>query len=381
MRVLLTAYHLIPGGAEKVIVNLARGLRENHNTETFIFAAEGKETDGFYKDLPPEMKKTVFFPKTPPPKIPFIKTVFRTLSLIRAAREIEADLIYSHVMNLPSVIAGKVLGVPVIVVEMNNPEARINDSQSWKWQSYFVLKTAKRLASVVVAVSSELAEFSRKYWNLKEKPPAIHNGIDIKEVREKSGETASHPWIENKETPLVVSVGRIVAQKDFGTLIGAFDILRNKTDARLIIVGGRETESEKAKLMAMIRNLNLTGHISFAGEDTNPYPFMKAADVYVSSSIYEGFGITVVEAQTLGTPCVSTDYKFGANEIIEDGKSGILVPVGNAEKMAEGILKLIENPELAKQMGENAAKRAGDLFSIEVMTEKHYLLFKEVAEV
>ncbi len=185
--------------------------------------------------------------------------------------------------------------------------------------------------------------------------------------------------MENKQTPLIVSAGRIVPSKGFGDLIDAFAIVKKTVKARLIIVGGRAAEEEKEKLLAKVENLNLADCVSFTGEKPNPYPFMKAADIYVSSSLYEGFSNSLLEALALGLPVVSTDHKFGANEMIENGKNGILVPVSDTRAMAEAILQILEDEKLGQNLSSNAREQARN-FTIEKTVSEYEKLFREIVK-
>ena len=92
--------------------------------------------------------------------------------------------------------------------------------------------------------------------------------------------------------------------------------------------------------------------------ETEPYAYMRHADIFVHSALYEGFGIVLLEAASLAMPIVSTDCNHGPNEVIENGESGLLVPVADPEKLASAILKLIRNKEFRLKLGKKAEKRA-----------------------
>ncbi|NJK27869.1 MAG: glycosyltransferase, partial [Coleofasciculaceae cyanobacterium SM2_3_26] len=133
-------------------------------------------------------------------------------------------------------------------------------------------------------------------------------------------------------------IGRLVDQKDFATLIRAFSIVKKVRKSRLVILG---TGPNKPRLEALIEELDLRDDVDLPGFVENPFKYMARASVFVMSSAWEGFGNVLVEAMAVGTPVVSTDCRSGPSEILDNGKYGALVPVGDAEAMARAILDVI----------------------------------------
>nr|WP_241878977.1 glycosyltransferase [Psychrobacter sp. PraFG1]UNK05619.1 glycosyltransferase [Psychrobacter sp. PraFG1] len=157
---------------------------------------------------------------------------------------------------------------------------------------------------------------------------------------------------------MVLAVGRLTHQKDFATLIHAFKkVLKNKA-CNLIILGEGELRCELEKL---IKDLNLQDNVQLPGFVNNPYAWMSKADLFVLSSIYEGFGNVLVEAMACGTPVVSTDCPSGPSEILENGRWGSLVPTNDPDSLAEAILKALNNTKFKSEL---VKKRAED-FSVD----------------
>jgi glycosyltransferase involved in cell wall biosynthesis len=130
------------------------------------------------------------------------------------------------------------------------------------------------------------------------------------------------------------------AVKNHQLLLRAFARL-DRPDARLMFVGdgnGREA------LLSLARELDVAERVIFAGFRSDPTPFYLTADLFVLSSDYEGFGNVIVEAMACGTPVVSTDCPSGPGEILEGGRYGRLVPVGNAPALAHAIKTALEAP-------------------------------------
>ena len=380
MRIMFVNQSFQIGGVEKQIFAMAKEFARLKNTEVSIFLLSKK--GGFDENIDTELQSKITYSDIKLIEKQPLKPILRAVSVIRAAKRFKPDIIYARVMPLPCTIAGKFLGIPVVVVEINNPSKSIErvNPAPLRLQTFLVRKISRKLATRIVANSSRLADEAKKYWKLKTRPSVIYNGLDLKNIKEKSMEPTNLPWTDGKPIPLVVSTGRIVPSKGFGDLIEAFALVRKDTKARLVIIGGRNKKGEKEKLLAKVDRLKLGECVWFAGERANPYPFMKAADIYVSSSLYEGFSNSLLEALALGLPTVSTDHKFGANEMIENGKSGILVPVSDPKAMAEAILQILEDGELQKTLSYNAQERAQN-FTIQKTVSEYEKLFREVVRV
>ena len=132
-----------------------------------------------------------------------------------------------------------------------------------------------------------------------------------------------------------MAVGRLSEQKDFTTLLNAFAIIRKKSECRLIILGEGE---QRKQLEALVDHLQLNDDVQMPGFVKNPYAYMVQADVFVLSSAWEGLVTVLIEALACGTPVVSTDCPSGSSEILEAGKYGRLVPVGDAQALAEAVI-------------------------------------------
>jgi glycosyltransferase involved in cell wall biosynthesis len=174
--------------------------------------------------------------------------------------------------------------------------------------------------------------------------------------------------------PLLVACGRLTRQKDYATLLAAFARVRRELPATLWILGEGELRGEVEADVAARR---LSECVWLPGFQRNPYPFMRAADLFVLSSRWEGFGNVVVEAMALGTPVVATDT-HGPSTIIEDGVSGVLVPAEDERRLADALLRLLRDEPLRRALGAAGAERAR-AFAPPVIAERYGALFDEVA--
>ena len=188
------------------------------------------------------------------------------------------------------------------------------------------------MADKIIAVSEGVLEdLSSISLRAARKGRVICNPVVDSEISQGAEEPISHPWIEEKNVPVVLGVGRLAPQKNFDLLLRAFARMKKERDARLIILGDG---SQRGQLESRIEALGIGNHVDLLGFVANPYPFMSGASLFTLSSDYEGFGTVLVEALACGSPVVSTGCPSGPREVLEDGKWGRLVPVGDEEALA-----------------------------------------------
>lgn len=222
----------------------------------------------------------------------------------------------------------------------------------WRWDKrIFVPYLVRRLysgADAVVAVSDGVADNLAAFARLpRERIRVIHNPVVTDQCGQTSAQDTSHPWLAEHHIPLVIGAGRLTRQKEFGTLVQAFSLVRRHRLARLMILGEGE---ERDSLEALVRRLGLGQHVQMPGFVPNLAGYTANASLLVLSSAWEGFGNVLVEALACGCPVASTDCPSGPREILDNGKYGRLVPVGDHEALACAILKTLDNPPDANML-------------------------------
>lgn len=150
-----------------------------------------------------------------------------------------------------------------------------------------------------------------------------------------------HRWFAPGAPPVVLGVGRLMPQKDFPTLIRAFAAMRAERDCRLIILG---EGPERVRLETLVHGLGLRDAVELPGFVANPYAYMARAGVFVLSSLFEGLPNALTEALAVGAPLVSTDCPNGPREILEGGRHGPLVPVGNVHELTLAMKHALDHP-------------------------------------
>lgn len=159
------------------------------------------------------------------------------------------------------------------------------------------------------------------------------------------------------EGPVLVACGRLVPQKGYPVLLRALARVRERVPARLRILGEGPLRDE---LGALARRLGVADAVTFEGFRPDPARFMAAADVFVLSSEYEGFGNVIVEAMAAGAPVVATDCPYGPGEILEGGRHGLLVPPGDPERFADAVLRVLGDDALRDRLRRAGVARARD---------------------
>ena len=163
---------------------------------------------------------------------------------------------------------------------------------------------------------------------------------------------AGHPWLDRPGPPVVLAAGRMAVQKDFPTLLAAFARVLAHRPARLIVLGkGRLRPS----LAARAGELGISEHTDFPGFVQNPHACMAKAGVFALSSRWEGLPTVLIEAMACGCPVVSTDCPHGPAEILEGGRWGELVPVGDARALSEALLRALDRPPPREALRKRAA--------------------------
>ncbi|MFB2834782.1 glycosyltransferase [Floridanema evergladense] len=322
------------GGAERVMLYLARGFVEKGLSVDLVLV----KTDG------PSISLI-------PPQVRVINLDTRRLlrsfpALISYLRKNQPKALLSAMedINVVALLCRCLAGVSTrVVVSVHNTlsvESQTS-TQIKKRLAPYLAKLFYPLADRVVTVSQGSADDLISLGLSPEIVKVIYNPVVTPELLKKAAEPLTHPWFLPGESPVILAVGRLDKQKDFPTLIRAFAQVKQQRPARLMILGEGQ---DRNLLESLVQELGLEKDVALPGFVDNPFAYMKRSALFVLSSLYEGLPTVLIEAIAVGTPVVSTDCKSGPAEILENGKYGKLVPVGDIPAMAEAIINALENP-------------------------------------
>ncbi|NQS72520.1 MAG: glycosyltransferase [Desulfobulbaceae bacterium] len=340
------------GGAERVMVTLANGIADRgYQVDLVLAKAEGP----YLKDVIPTVRVI---------DLGASRVLFSLLPLVRYLRKARPNALLSALnhANVVAISAVKIANIDTrIVVSERNTLSHAQRgvvSGRGKYVPWF-MRWLYPAANGVVAVSSGVADDLALSIGLpRERIDVVYNPVATDDVYKRSRQPVDMSCLKNQEQPIVLAVGRLTKQKNFQTLIQAFANVRKQRRASLVILGEGELRSQ---LEELVRQLDLADHVALPGFVENPFAWMRASSLFVLSSAWEGFGNVLVEAMACGTPVVSTDCPSGSAEILENGKWGRLVPVGDAEALTQAILATLDettHPDVMARAADFGVDRA-----------------------
>ena len=327
-------------GADRVLVKIADGL-----------VSQGWQVDlivsQLFSNMAPEIDPSIRVVNLKGTRYTPIRNVMALAEYLKRDRP---DILFSsiHFNNIVATFALALSGIQckLVLRQANTLKEQFKDYPLLVSKVLHALvRLSYHRADIVVAqcnaMISDLTDFMDIY---REKIRVIYNPTVTADIAERASDTIKHKWlISYRSYPVILSAGRLKPQKDFETLIKAFKELKQQysPDAKLIILGEGPL---RGRLESLAKNLGIFESIDFVGFHKNPYAFMAAVDVYVSSSRYEGLPNTLIEALSLGTQVVATACKGGTSEILKYGKYGKLVPVASPHVMAKSIAEALAFP-------------------------------------
>jgi glycosyltransferase involved in cell wall biosynthesis len=211
-----------------------------------------------------------------------------------------------------------------------------------RWRQRFSIRHLYPRATGLLVPSRGAAEdLARVMGRGGERIHVVPSPVVRPDIAALAKEPIEDGWLERSEAPLILGVGELSGRKDYATVLRAFARVRARRACRLAILGeGRR----RAELETLAGQLGLAGEVHLPGFVNNPYPWIRCAALFAHGARWEGMPVVLVEALALGTPVVSTDCPSGPRELLDDGRLGRLVPVGDAEAMAEAMLETLARP-------------------------------------
>ena len=294
--------------------------------------------------------------------------------LARFLRQARPDVLMASLdhNNIAAMLARRLAGgrTRLVICQHNALSAEAEHMRGWKYRAVPMLyRMLAGAADGIVAVSAGVADdLARTAGLARGRVTVIHNPVISGDFVARASAATDDPWLADDAPPVLVWVGRLVEQKDPHTLLRAFAEVA--PPARLLVLGEGEM---RPALQEAVQALGLAGRVRFAGFQANPLPWIREAHALVLSSRYEGLGNVIVEALGCGTAVVSTDCPHGPREILEDGRHGALVPVGDAAALGAAMRAV-----LAGGHDPAALRRRAAAFTAEHAVAQHLALFARI---
>ena len=319
---------LTQGGAERVISILSRRMiGEGFSVEILIL----RDKEIFY-EFDPRVKITVAEQETKS------KNLLKNLFFIRKYFKKNADVILSFLapFNMAALLTHAWQKSKIVVADRNDPRHIPSNPVIRKLRDFLY-----RFADgVVLQTTQNKAYFGRC---VQKKSVVIGNPVDLRE-KKKIGLIA-------EKRHEIVTAGRLMPQKNQAMLIEAFAAIAADHPEHTLILYGEGPEREK--LEALAKERGVADRVLLPGAVKNLAERIAGSELFVLSSDYEGMANALIEAMCVGLPCISTEVS-GAGDLIEPGKNGELIPVGDTEGLIRAMRKLLADKELANRYAQNA---------------------------
>jgi glycosyltransferase involved in cell wall biosynthesis len=330
------------GGAERATINIADELSLEEQVDVSLIVLDD---EGPLKDEP-ERVETVEFQHS--------RARYSLFDLWSCLNEIQPNAVFSTLQqtNILVYLIDQLTCISwKTICMLQNYYEKIVSQESFLI-SYLLTKSLED-ADVVTACSEGAAHNLIENSTVsKDDVRVIYNPIEIDNVQKLSHERVDEDAFHKH--PVLLGCGRLEEQKGFSYFIEALpEIQEVYPDAQIVLLGDGTLREDLEK---QAKELHINDSVHFFGFVDNPYKYMRAADVFVLSSLWEGFGNVVVEALACGTPIISTDCPSGPGEILENGTWGTLIPTEDSSAIAESVRSVLQGNENFNRNGEKRAE-------------------------
>ncbi len=347
MKISIFLINFAGGGAERAAVMLANGLANRGHRVTIAVASDSGPHRSLVQDnvTVRDLRAGRAY-----------KSTFKFLKFLREERP-QIVLSYMVLANTIAAIAKFVHPDFVLVgVEQGSMHNGYRRDREHFFQrlAYLAATWTYSKLNLLVCVDESAALAASAFTRRPDLPVKVMPNpvIDVAATA-KLTELTGHPWLDDKDMPVFINVGRLTYQKNQALLLDAFAIVRQSTPCRLIILGEGEL---RARLEEQAESLGISDCVSFPGFAANPFAWLSKSDVFVLSSRWEGLPTVLIEAAFAGLPIVSTKASFGTIELTGYGKYGQLVTDYSALNLADGMRAMLNTPPSKDILRESASK-------------------------
>lgn len=359
-------------GSENHLLTLASHLDRSWYRLTFCLLIERKlDLSAYVAALEAVGVEVVRFP---------IHADLDPLLLWRLARFLRAkklDIVHTHLIHgdLYGTLAARLAGVPFVVSTKHNDNA-FRRQRFYAWLD----RNLARYQDRIITISYHLKRFCVEVEGLPaDKIVPIHYGLDMKAFLKSADDGAAvrTEFSIPVDAHLVGVVGRLTEQKGHTYLLEAFaEVVQTLPSAHLLVIGDGELSSN---LEYQVTRLGLHDNVTFAGYRQDVSRIMVALDVMAMPSLWEGFGLVLLEAMAAAKPIVATRVS-AIPEIVADGETGLLVPPKDPEGLARALLALLHDPARAQEMGRRGRRRLEERFTVARMVEQTQAVYENLVD-
>ncbi len=367
-----TVLHLIetggPGGAERMMVQLAAGLGSEYRSEAALIRDSWLGTALRMRGVPVKMlrhKSQGSFWK--------LRDVATLRDLVRVIRERRVAILHTHefFMNTVGLVASLSTGVPLVAtVHGKNYYAD-------RFRRRVAYRLVGRFAGQMIAVSENIRSFLAEQVGIpSDQIRVVPNGIALDEEPPRERLSALRTALGlDQDSKVVGTVGSLYPVKGHTYLMDAIaPVVRRFAHVVFLIVGRGGLREE---LEARACGLGIARHLRFLGHREDVRDLLALCDVFVLPSLSEGMPLALLEAMAAGLSCVATKVG-GISEVVDHGKTGLLVPPGDSHALAESIMTLLEDRTLARKMGGCARDAVARRFSLTKMVQAYQEIYAEL---
>jgi glycosyltransferase involved in cell wall biosynthesis len=297
----------------------------------------------------------------------------RVNALTNLIKKEKIDLVFTNTSTiLEGALAARICGIPHVwhVLELLSLDPGLCpflDLQAF----YTLLNT---ITDKIVVVSKSVEEEIRQFIKT-EKIEVIHTGIEVQNGEFIHQDKRKIFGFENN-TPIVSFLGELSERKGILSLIDTASLIIEKFPQIKFVIAGRDGGVSDL-LCKRLREKQINCSFKILGFRTDPFSIIASSDIFVLPSLADPLPLVVLEAMHMGKPVVAT-RSGGAAEMVVDGETGFVVPIGDSSAMAQAIVSLLENPKRMKVMGQQAKDRVRTVFSYEQYIKNFERVFNEV---
>ncbi len=364
-----TVLHLIetggPGGAERMMVQLAAGLGSEYRSEAALIRDSWLGTALRMRGVPVKMlrhKSQGSFWR--------LRDVATLRDLVRVIRERRVAILHTHefFMNTVGLVASLSTGVPLVATVHGK-----NDYAD-RLRRRVAYRLVGRFAGQMIAVSENIRFFLAEQVGIpSDRIRVVPNGVGLDEEPPRERLSALRTSLGlDQDSKVVGTVGSLYPVKGHTYLMDAIaPVVRRFAHVVLLIVGRGGLREE---LEAQARRLGIARHLRFLGHREDVRDLLALCDIFVLPSLFEGMPLALLEAMAAGVPCVATGVG-GIPEVVEDGKTGLLVGPGDSDGLAKGIAALLESRTLANELRGAARDAVARRFSLAGMVRAYQEIY------